>query len=131
MATTKEREKFVSALAQALPDKPYHVVAHSARLLMRHAHTHQRLSEESCNGHPAQGSPTMDARVIGKLQEKWDARIERQETQIERRITEICAELGIKPDFQGDPRGYTVKVHLPTGVYNTWGGQESGFGVPS
>jgi hypothetical protein len=34
------------------------------------------------------------------------------------------------PDFGGDPRGYTVKVHLPNHAYNTWGGAESGYGVP-
>ncbi len=29
----------------------------------------------------------------------------------------------------GDPRGYTLKIHLPTERYNTWGGKEEGWGV--
>lgn len=37
---------------------------------------------------------------------------------------------GVVPDFGGDPRGYTVKLLLPDGSYNTWGGFECGWGVP-
>jgi hypothetical protein len=58
------------------------------------------------------------------------ARIEKRQAQIEKRIAAICDQLGIRPDFGGDPRGYTVKVHLPTGASNTWGGREDGYGVP-
>ena len=32
-------------------------------------------------------------------------------------------------EFGGDPRGYTVKVHLINERYNTWGGKESGWGI--
>lgn len=28
-----------------------------------------------------------------------------------------------------DPRGYPVKLELPSGRYNTWGGAEGGFGI--
>ncbi len=129
--STREREEFVVTLSKALPDKPQQQVLRAARLLMRHAKTHQRLSEESCNGHPAQSSPFIDSKRLGQLQDAWDARIERREKQIERRITEICADIGVTPDFGGDPRGYTVKIHLPSGAYNTWGGKESGYGVPA
>ena len=27
------------------------------------------------------------------------------------------------------PRGYVVKLHLPSGKHNTWGGKESGYGI--
>lgn len=130
MATTKEREQFVAFMQRELATFPPAEVEQAARLLLRHAATHGRLAEESCNGHPAQGSPSMDVKSLGKLQEKWDARIEREEKRIEKRIGEICAPFGIRPDFGGDPRGYTVKLFLPSGKYNTWGGKESGYGVP-
>ena len=130
MATSKERDRFIIELTKALSATPADKVEHAARLILRHAKTHGRLAEESCNGHPAQGSPTMPTDQLNRLQERWDARIEKQEAQIERRIKEICEPLGIVPDFGGDPRGYTVRLHLPTGAYNTWGGRESGFGVP-
>ena len=73
--------------------------------------------------------PAWNARV-NKAQDRLDAYIEKREGQIERRITAICAELGLSPNFQGDPRGYTVKVALPNGAYNTMGGREDGWGVP-
>lgn len=130
MATTKEREQFVAFLQKELSTFPPAVVEAAARLILRHAATHGRLATEACNGHPAQSSPTMDARELGKLQEKRDARIEREEKRIEARIAEICKPFGIRPDFGGDPRGYTVKLHLANGKYNTWGGEESGYGVP-
>lgn len=34
-------------------------------------------------------------------------------------------------NLYGDPRGYTTKLHLPSGEYNTWGGKEEGYGVPT
>jgi hypothetical protein len=37
----------------------------------------------------------------------------------------------IVADVTGDPRGYCLKLHLPDGSYNTWGGRESGFGIGS
>lgn len=37
---------------------------------------------------------------------------------------------GVVPIFGGDPRGYTVKILLPDGSSNTWGGFECGWGVP-
>jgi len=30
----------------------------------------------------------------------------------------------------GDPRGYALKIHFPSGDYNTMGGVEEGYGVP-
>ena len=128
MATAKEREEFIAAMVREFPNKSADSVAQLARLLLRHAKTHGRLAEETYNGHPAQGSPSLPAATINRLQEKWDARIARQEKQVERRMSEIAAELGAKIDFGGDPRGYTVKLILPSGHSNTWG--QDGFGIP-
>jgi len=128
MATAKEREQFIAAMVREFPGKSADEVTRLARLLLRHAKTHGRLAEESCNGHPIQSSPTAAMALVNRLQAKWDARIERQEKQIEHRIAEIAAELGCAADFGGDPRGYTVKLQLPSGRMNTWG--QDGFGVP-
>lgn len=127
MATAKDRKQFVSLMSQEIPGTN---TEYLASLLLRHAKTHGRLAEESCNGHPAQSSPHMPAEQLNKLQEKWDARIELREAQVERRIKEICEELGICVKFGGDPRGYTVTVFLPSGKSNTWGGKEEGYGIP-
>lgn len=136
-ATQKERLDFITRFREEFPDRPREVCIQAANLILRHAATHARLAEESCNGHPIQSQcppqgcdmPAYNARV-SKLQDQWDARIEKGEAQAEKRITEICAPFGIKPNFGGDPRGYTVKLILPSGRYNTMGGAEDGWGVP-
>lgn len=106
-ARTRDREQFQATLARNFPDKPTVTVA---RMLLRNAATHQRLQEESCNGHPAQGNPHIDSKTIGKWQDKWDARIEKQTEQCERRIIGLAKDLGAGVEFQGDPRGWTVKL---------------------
>jgi len=123
----------VAQLTRALPGMPPHLVVQKAKLLMRWGATLQRLAEESCNGHPAQGMPAtmIDAAHLGKLQAAWDRRIEHQEERIQRLAEATCKELGMVPNFGGDPRGYVFKVHLCTGASNTWGGKEEGYGVPS
>jgi len=126
----EEREQFIAILQKELPAVDSGTVYRAARLLMRHAATHGRLAEESCNGYPTQGSPSMPIECINKLQNAWDARISKKKKQIEARMSAIAAELGLGIDFGGDPRGYTVKVFLPSKRYNTWGGEESGWGVP-
>lgn len=146
MATQKEREEFIARFVKefsgkvspAAPPPGYEARVHTldeciraARLLLRHAKTHARLAEESCNGHPAQSSPTMPTDQLGKLQDAWDARIKREEERTEKRIREICAAFSLAVHFGGDPRGYTVKLKLPSGTYNSWGGSEDGYGVPS
>ncbi len=31
--------------------------------------------------------------------------------------------------FDGDPRGFAIKLHFSSGAYNTWGGRETGWGI--
>ncbi len=137
MATAKERDDFIAVLVRALPDLAPHQVTNAARLLLRHAKTHGRIAEMECNGHPIQSqsppqsyAPEAWNALVNKRQAAFDAWCEMRTQQLERRITEICQSIGVRPNFGGDPRGYTVKLHLPTGVYNTWGGAEEGYGVP-
>lgn len=136
MATAKEREEFIGRFAQEFGSHGLAAID-AARQLLRLAKTHGRLAVETCNGHPMQSqSPpagyvmaAYNARV-NKLQDAWDARIEKQERACERRITEILTPFGLTPCFGGDPRGYTVKIHFPSESFNTWGGKESGWGIP-
>lgn len=128
-AKDKERQEFIDRMLANFTGAPSQT-KRVAELLLRHAKTHGRLAEMSCNGHPAQGSPTMPAEQINKLQDKWDAYIEKRETQIEHRMKQLADSIGCQIKFGGDPRGYTVKVVLPDGRYNTWGGAEEGWGIP-
>ena len=90
-----ERDNFVAVLVRECASlNPLHV-AQVARKIMRHGATLKRLAEESCNGHPIQGGPSVDIATINRLQDKWDARIERQEARAEKNITAAAAELGL------------------------------------
>jgi hypothetical protein len=74
------------------------------------AREHGRLMLKDCNG---------------ELTETDAQRVETVET----KIREIAAPLGLKVHFDGDPRGYTVKLHSEPACWNTWGGKESGYGI--
>lgn len=130
MSYAKERQEFISRFREEFPSHTREECLQAALLLLRHSRTHGRLAEESCNGHPAQGSPSMEIARLNKLQDAWDARIEKKEKQIEARMAEICKPFNLPITFGGDPRGYTVKVKFPSGRFNTWGGAEDGWGVP-
>lgn len=77
-----------------------------------------------------------DAISYNVIQERWcnedmddgtRTRVEAREARIERRITDLLAPYGIAVEFGGDPRGYTVKVSLPSGKSNSFTGE--GWGL--
>lgn len=81
------------------------------RNMVKLARQHHMIAEAECNGELSQ----------------W--KLTRRKT-IERMITEIAKENGLTVTFSGDPRGFTVKLHSDKpGLYNTFGGQESGYGI--
>jgi len=140
MATAKDREGFIARLVSEFNGRPCPIskenqtgkllleqCTDAARALMRHAKTHGRLACEACNGYPG---GRHDYRFDDKFLEQWEAKRAAHEARIEARMVEILAPFGIVPRFGGDPRGYTVKIHFPSGAYNTWGGREEGYGVP-
>ena len=66
-----------------------------------------------------------------EMSERRTAYLQRREAQIENRIKAHAAKLpGVTVvKFDGDPRGYVVKLMLASGHYNTWGGTEEGWGI--
>lgn len=104
MSTRKDREQAIADLTQEgwpLAD---------IRLVLRYATTLTRLAEEECN----RILTSREALTIQRL---------------ERRIATLAGCHDAKATFSGDPRGYVVKLILPSGRYNTWGGKESGYGI--
>lgn len=85
-------------------------IAQRAVELLRLADRLQHYAEAACN---YSLTPAQEKRVAT----------------LEARVLAICAELGLRVTFNGDPRGYAVKLHLPSGHYNTWGGREEGWGI--
>ena len=143
MATAKEREQFIALMvAEYYPQHSTDEVVDAARLLLRHARTHGNLAVQQCNGpqHLSGPSPynwqTQAEQhrvwINGNTakQDEWETQRERKELACEKRIKDICAQFNLPVTLGGDPRGYTVKVKLPSGAYNTWGGSKEGYGVP-
>jgi len=142
MATAKEREEFISLFREQFPKRNRQECIEAARLLLRHARTHGNLAVMQCNGpehlnvmapYDWQKQPAEHAAWIKRnhaAMADWEAAREKKELAVEKRISDICASFKLPVIFGGDPRGFTVKVKFPSGIYNTWGGREDGYGVP-
>jgi hypothetical protein len=79
-------------------------IRETCALIARHARTHNRYAEMWCSV---------------ELSDRETARLERRETALEARITDLVSRLPETDDgpitvrFDGDPRGHTVKLVLP------------------
>jgi len=97
MATEQlEVVEFAVIMAQECPGvRPFQLVE-----LMKLARRHGRLQERACNE---------------QVPENHDAACEAK-------IRKLCEDIGCTPLFSGDPRGATVKLKLPSGRTNDFGG---------
>lgn len=111
---SKGRDQFVAMLARELSDLNTYQVADVAAKLMRYGRTSSRLAVAECN------------RGMTDAERKQDERNDK-------RIKELVATFGkgFGVVLGGDPRGYTVKLLVPSGAHNTMGGKEGGWGVPN
>jgi hypothetical protein len=116
---TKKGLELAYKLAPALGTSD--AIAETCSLISRQATKHARLQEIACS---VEMSPAREARH------------EREDDACERRIAELVSKLpetddgpfGVK--FEGDPRGYTVKMVAPgewAKLHSTWG--SDGIGV--
>ena len=85
-------------------------IAEWCRKIRRMTCTHKRLQEIACN------------RGLTEREDKQDDRIEQ-------RIRDHCEPVNIVPILQGDPRGATVKLQVPSGKTDDWG--QEGICVPA
>ena len=58
---------------------------------------------------------------------------EDQRDRLRAKLEKIERKHGVKlaAEVAGDPRGYCLRVVMPRGDYNTWGGAEHGYGFGS
>ena len=118
MSYQKDRDEFIGVIVEETWNRTkgrqgsLNDAIDLARLILRNAGTVQRLAEVMCNREPTN-------------------RECRQDEKCAQRIREACKPWGIKPNFSGDPRGACVKLILPSGRHNSWGGPEEGFCVPT
>lgn len=120
MSYRSDREEFLVRLAIELPGVPPTAILDYGRAILRAARQLDRLAVALCNGAVDQDRyESAKARAVARVRRALDGLAE----WTDRRVT--IAEAG------GDPRGYTLKLRLPSGKGNTWGGDECGWGVPS
>lgn len=112
MSRQSERQDFLITMAQE------GVPSYVSRLVLRHAVTLHRIAEIQCNG-------------TFPPDHNWDAAesdtcacsVCRQDRSLVRRIKALLSPFpGIKAQFQGDPRGAVVRIHVPSGRDESWGG---------
>lgn len=101
----------------------------TAKRLMRYGATYGRIQEDACNGPDfVYGNDALN----NQRQYMWEqrrAQDAKKEARIEAKVTELCATIGCKPIFQGDPRGNTIKIQMSDGFTNDWG--NDGVCVPT
>jgi hypothetical protein len=120
MSYQKDRDEFIGVIVEEIAKRKggqlhqggVGIAVALARLILRNAATIQRIAVDQCND---PSTPTQD----------------KAKSAARRRISEACKPWGIKPNFQGDPRGAVVKLILPSGRWNSFGGQEDGYCVPT
>ena len=113
MTTTKAKLEFVHAMARHT-----RATVRQCEALMRYAGTLQRLAEDQCN-------------------REWTERDERKRTNIVRKVADVCAELTASNEGKGyivpihsrDPRGAVLKIRVPSGYSDSFGGE--GICVPA
>lgn len=103
-----------AVIANAWPKLPPNRVARLSDRLCRYGARIKRLATDYCNG--------------DVQNDDYDHAIERVESGIKEQSRDFP---GFKYKIGGDPRGYTLKIILPTEQYNTLGGKEEGWGVPT
>ena len=104
MSYRKDRDEFVWIMASE--GVPLPIVGHVLRQSIRYQH----LQEAACN------------RGL-TVAEDWTER------RIEDNLAEVLSHYQMRPMFQGDPRGATVKIVVPSGKTNDWG--NTGICVPT
>lgn len=117
MTNSKERAAFAALLAKEFDLAPG-FAAEIAAKLARVAVALDRLAVRECNV---------------QRDERETAADDRKEENLEKRARKIVADYlpGAECNFNGDPRGYVFKLRVPSRAYNTFGGGEEGWGVPS
>lgn len=97
--------------------------------LHRYEATLQRINENDCNGHPRMKTEYRDGKMyrFEVEDQAWAARDAKKEASIQKKVVELLGQLGIKVQFNGDPRGGAIRMLLPDGSSNGWDGETWGI----
>lgn len=104
--SAKDREMFIGEMMRE------GATYETCRRLLRCAKSIQRHAEAQCNRVTTEAEDRAYRRCVG-------------------RAYDSAATFGAKVRLGSDPRGYCLKLILPSGRFNTCGGAEEGYGVPA
>lgn len=105
-----------------------HVIAKNAADLLRIGSGVARRAVALCNGE-GRKREYLDGRWLASWDEEDERSRERADDRARTRAQAIADHYGATVETSGDPRGYTLKLHLKSGRHNTFGGKESGWGI--
>lgn len=105
------RDKILSDIPDAMD---FYESSGLCSLLCRHARTYERIQELWCSY---------------EMTDRETRYYEKREASLEKRMRWAAERLRIGIKFTGDPRGCCVKLLLPSRRYNSWGGEEDGWGI--
>lgn len=126
MTASERKNQIILAamLAREVPTAAPHWIADTVTALYRLGRRASNVAVRLCNGQIEQ--------------EKYDRAQERNERAAEAALLTLFTADGKRPDALpdgwavktgGDPRGYCLRLFTPSKPHNTWGGEESGWGV--
>jgi hypothetical protein len=105
------QEAVLSAYIASIGKRMPRGAAQDAAELCRLANSLNRLNEIACNSGLTE-------------------RQERRKQNLQTRIKAVLEQTGLVLNhFNSDPRGYAVYLDLPDSSYNSFGGQECGYGI--
>lgn len=107
MARTEAQERIQTMIDEGVPYDIASIVRHNAA-------RYSTIQERWCSE---------------EMSDRTTADLEKRESRIETRIRDLLAPYGITVSFHGDPRGFCVYLHLPSGKHNSLGGREDGYGI--
>jgi hypothetical protein len=125
---SRERDEFMHTMARE------GVPVDVCRKVLRHAATHHRCAELECSsewadrdrvpcpGVKTEGACLCDYGYAEEGKHESVPRVSVTAQRMERLITAALAPYNVVPVFQGDPRGATVKLKVPSGKADSWDG---------
>jgi hypothetical protein len=132
MATKVQAREFQSIFnkfRETIPQLGYYGTAALLNTLHRYETTLQRINENDCNGHPRMKTEYRDGKMyrFEVEDEAWAARDAKKEASIQNKVRALLDPLGIKVQFNGDPRGGAIRMILPDQTSNNWDGETWGI----
>lgn len=108
---------------------PQNEVSYDCDLLHRYETTLRRIDENECNGWPREVVERRGGKVYryNVQDEGWEKRDKAREESTQRKVRNIAEKYGIAVNFNGDPRGGSIRFVMPDGRSNgfindgTWG----------